>query len=718
MKTKDIIIPIRNITCGSCISKINDLFRNNAGIYSIKSNIFTKEIKIKYDEGIIKKSYIFQELRRNGFIVGCNKAFKEIPVISLFNYLVIHMAHSHRSLLCVFVLIQVYLFENLKRRSGPIFSLVFLSSFISFLFGCFIVFVNYGEAIVYLRISNVLFTFLMLGRLIEDVIKQRNMRSVNEKRVLAFNEQDEYTRIDKSISAACREKNNIESTVRVHDIRVNDFIVVERDKVMPVDGQLVSDHAFFDEQLLSGESVPVYKHHSDKVFAGTRNVYADCIVRVTRVQKDTLQGEILSFLSKSHFQKENPNISTFNRFVAAYSIVTLVTHYIIYLAGIKPLMLYQNEAYPFIVPVKIFVTIFIVACPCAISLCEPLLFLASSNLLLKNGVLIRNAKTMKRRVNMIVFDKTGTLTDGFMVKDITNCLGLVSYDKKNNESIIRGFIYGMGIQDIYHVLCVIQTGIEHPVAKCLFRFLSQKIEHCRFHYKLTRCDYAYLPGSGIDGCIAVDYISNNNDDPERLNIVFNIRREGLMYHLVLDGILTGKIEVTEKLRDGCFELISSLITQGYRVSILSGDSAESVKQISKSVGIDKYLYNQTMQDKLEYITQAQSEGNGVMMIGDGMNDILALRKADVGISFKTFNNNTPVSILNEKIANVLLVLKTAKAVQKRMGVCYFISFLYNSIALIIVSGVLIPFNIYVDPEKSCFSMFFSFLCVVLISISV
>lgn len=734
MKSDIIVIPIKNMNCGSCVSKINTLFGFTQGIYSIKANVFTKEIKINFNRNIISKGKILDILSKNGFIALKNEDKNEIPLITIFNYLVINLARKNIFLIMIFILIQLHLFINLKRKNETIFSLIFLSSFISFLYGFMLLMFNLTESISYFRISSILFSFLMIGKFIEDAIKAKNMKYINLETSTKFNSIDEFIKLDKEIlNKILTKKTNIlksdnchdfgldkfKTTVKIHEIVVDDYIVVEKGKLVPTDGVLISDKGFFDEQMLSGESMPVYKKRNDKVFAGTRNVLSNCILRVTRIQKDTLQGQIITYLHNSHFRTPNMNIALFNRVLGIYCLFVMITYYSLYFLGIKPEILYSTESLKLLVPIKIVVSIFIVACPCSISLCEPLIFLVVSNLFFKKGVFLKNIDSLKKKVNMVVFDKTGTLTSGFEIQEIELCSRLVQLETRITLSKIENFLNNLNLGDINYFLMVIQENIDHPVAKCMFEFVKENVENCKYSYKLTKNSFNYVSGTGIEGTIIVEQPSwIEHDMSPYYEIKFKIFKSEMTYSLILENILVAKFMIKEILRDGSLTLITELLNCGFNVSILSGDTYESVKQIADSLGICNFLFNHTLQEKLEYISESQALGNTVMMIGDGLNDLLALRKADIGVSFNVFNSKTSVSILNERILNIQEIIKMGAVVQKRIFICYLISTIYNLFALVIVSGFFIPFGIYSNPEQSCFSMFISFLGVILISITI
>ncbi|KAM0682343.1 hypothetical protein COBT_004096, partial [Conglomerata obtusa] len=222
--------------------------------------------------------------------------------------------------------------------------------------------------------------------------------------------------IDQDIYYDENSKNDWE-TVKINLIKTNDIIKIKNKQIIPVDGILLSGYAETDNKCLTGESEPVIYHKGDIMYAGTANLTENILLQVLYTKNKTLQGQIINMVKNQNFNKIEKNYVYVN-YLMKYCFIICVFYYLLFIIGIRPVVLYSSDVPKILIPLHIAASVFVVVCPCAITLNEPLVMMVISNLLRQRGILLSNIKQIIKKPSYIVFDKTGTLTDGLKLTSL------------------------------------------------------------------------------------------------------------------------------------------------------------------------------------------------------------------------------------------------------------------------------------------------------------
>ncbi|KAM0678883.1 hypothetical protein BDAP_000668 [Binucleata daphniae] len=553
-------------------------------------------------------------------------------------------------------------------------------------------------------------------------------------------------------------------SVKINEIKPGDIVKVNPYQTVPIDGQLIAvnktddkkdcvSFALIDESMLTGESKLVKKQvgedNSNILYAGTKNQNSTLIVRTCKTKKETLQGQIISILQKNSYKESeylknenynsrkdnnssnndthlrsniykrtvsNVTMARFYEILLVYCIFVFIVHFIMYVFDCQP-FLFSYEI-PILVPFKIVMNIVVIACPCALNLAKPLTSFIVSKMLRKHGIILCDTECLTKKIDVVVFDKTGTLTDGFVIEDMIY-YGFTNVKKENcnyDDMKAKGIIVTKenvhcdeALIDFLYLLLTIEKNNEHLLAKVIYKHCSVLLENQNCNIEIQNKTCEYVPGFGIKGTIFGSKIIGCKKDEIKIN--YQITKENNTHFVYFNNFIVAKFEVTEKIKNGAINLIEYFYKQKINVILCSGDTEKSVEHVAKELGIQKYHCKQTSEMKYGIIKELKRK-YVTMMVGDGINDLPALKAADISISVNAVYNESSVSIVNENIMLVKVFCLYADAARRRIRFCYDFSLIYNLICVLVASGVFIIFDFYLDVGRSCLLMFWSSLFVI------
>jgi len=310
-----------------------------------------------------------------------------------------------------------------------------------------------------------------------------------------------------------------------------------------------------------------------------------------------------------------------------------------------------------IIAILVFVSVVVIACPCAIGLAAPITLLISSNESSRNGILIKNSSSMDRlsKIDTVIFDKTGTITD--------------------NEPEITAFTTTGDKHLAVSLLYSIESGSNHPVAHAIVNYLKDMNPE-----KLDISEFREIPGSGVYG----KYDGKNVE----------ASRAGDHTSLTMDGIELASINLKHKLRSGIENDIKNLQKNHIRVLIVTGDSLENTKDVAEYLHVDKYYYSIKPEGKAEIVKEEQKTGKYVMFVGDGINDTVAMQTADVGVAMASGSDiataTGDIILLNNDLKNILSTLIIGKYTIKKIKQNVGWAIGYNSALIPVAAGILTP----------------------------
>lgn len=453
-------------------------------------------------------------------------------------------------------------------------------------------------------------------------------------------------------------------TISVKDIRPNDILQINSGDKIPADGALISGHAFVNESMITGESIPVEKKLGSELIAGSIVEEGNLRMKAIRVGSKTVLSQIIEMVknaqsNKPAIQKLGDKVSgIFVPIVSAISILTFCFWYFVYGSSLSIAMMNA-------------IAVLVISCPCAMGLATPTAVMVGIGRAAKNGILIKGGSTLEQfaRSKCIVFDKTGTLTTGiFSIADI--------HLKEDNKTKVLAAIYE------------IEKHSSHPIAKSLVSALSGKTDTIKLK-EITENKGIGMSAYDMEGHYyqigSADLVSEKEYDPN------------YQLYILLDGEFQGKIAIQDTLKEDSKMVIHKLQESGLKTVMLSGDQKAACLQTASLLGIEKtYVHAAQKPDqKLQKIEAYRKEGI-CTMVGDGINDAPALSKADIGISL---SSATQVAIQSAQIVllnhNKLEQLLTAHQVSKHTLLTIkqnlFWAFAYNIVAIpIAAAGFLNP----------------------------
>ena len=487
-----------------------------------------------------------------------------------------------------------------------------------------------------------------------------------------------------------------ETTVSIDELMVGDIFILRPGSAVPSDGIVVNGIGAIDESSLTGESLPVDKKEGDSVFASTINLSGAMRCRATKVGSDTTFSHIIDMVqsagaSKAPIAKIADKVSgIFVPTVMAIAFVTTVIWYIV-----SKDLGYSLERG---------ISVLVISCPCALGLATPVAIMVGSGKGAKNGILYKSAAALEEmgRTETVILDKTGTITEGKpVVTDIIT--------NEISEEELLSFAYAL------------EKESEHPMSLAI-----KKVALERTVGERDINSFKALPGFGIEGLVggkkgwggkkelALTYSSLPTD---LTNKAENLEKEGktVLYFGCNDTIL-GLIAVSDTLRSDSTKAISEMKKMGLKVVMLTGDNNRVAEAIAKKAGIDEVEANVLPDGKAERVKKEKKEAKTIM-VGDGINDAVALKSADVGVAI---GSGTDVAIesadcvlvngtLSDLSASIRLGRRTLRNIHQNL----FWAFFYNTLGIPLAAGLLIPlFGIKLTPTFGALAMSLSSFCVV------
>ena len=489
--------------------------------------------------------------------------------------------------------------------------------------------------------------------------------------------------------------------VPVGQIKEGDFLLVKPGEKIPTDSIVAEGEGSVDESMITGESMPITKRAGDKVIGGTINATSSLRIRVAKVGEDTALAQIIKIVqdaasSKVPIQRLADTVSSF--FVPIVVLIGIASSILWYLFGAVGL----NTA------VLIFVSVLIVACPCALGIATPAALLVSSGRAAKQGILVKSGESLQKasKVNALVLDKTGTLTKGR--PEVNDIIMVSDY----NEKEIMGFA------------ATAEMNSEHVIGKAIV----SKADSLKIKVEFPK-KFVYRQGSGITAFDKAGkrIVVGNRDmfDVKQVNKIESqlqkLESQGNTTLIVgLNDSVIGLISLADALKEDSKKAIDSLQNAGYEIWLITGDNEKAANAVAGQLGIKNVVYRAKPKDKMDKIGQLQENGKIVAMVGDGINDAPALAKADVGIAIGA---GTDVAIqaggiilIKNSVYDAFIALRLGKKTMAKIRQNLFWAFGYNAILIPVAAGALIPFftiSVYAFlPLLAAFAMAFSSVTVI------
>lgn len=664
-----------------------------------KSKLTLEERKELIEKKIQKK--ILQKLAVGAFlaIIIMLSSMNLIPGLSLLSikirYIIIFI------LACpvqIWVGSQFYngLVVVFKYRTADMNTLVAVGTLSAFIYSTFVTFfpdffIKFGiEPHIYFDTAAVIIVLILLGRFFEAKSKSRASSAI--KKLLKL----------RALKATVI-RDGKEEEIDVDDVAVGDIILVKPGEKIPVDGAIIEGDSAVNESMATGESIPVDKKPGDEVIGSTINLTGFLKFRATRVGKDTFLSQIIRLVeeaqaSKAPIQRLADKVASY--FVPAVILIALVTFTVWLIWGPKPSITFALVN---------FVSVLIIACPCALGLATPTAIIVGTGRGAENGILIKDAPSLElaHRLNIIVFDKTGTLTRG---------------EPEVSEIIVKkGSLINTSEQLLY-IAASSELYSEHPLGKAIVK----KAKDSGLKLKEPQ-EFISIAGKGIRAKVDDREILKGNLKLMMENKVplgnlveaaQKLSERGLTPVFVsVDNKPAGIIAFADALKNNAKDVVLRLKKLGLEVAMLTGDNRNTALAIGRRAGIDKVISEVLPGKKAEEIKKLQKEGKIVAMVGDGINDAPALAQSDIGIAIGTGTDvameSSQITLIKGDLYGVLKAIILSRNTVRIIRQNLFWAFFYNIILIPVAAGVLYPFfGILVSPIFAAAAMAFSSISVV------
>ena len=466
-------------------------------------------------------------------------------------------------------------------------------------------------------------------------------------------------------------RDNKEIMINADDIEIGDIVRVIVGETIPVDGVIIKGQGSIDESIMNGESLPVDKYVGDDVLSGTINQYSTFDIKATKTSQDSSLKRMIKLVKEAD-SKKAPIVSLTDRWATWIVVIALVSSIGTYLVTHQILRS---------------VTILVVFCPCALVLATPTAIMASIGNASKYGMLIKGGDVVERlsKIKNIAFDKTGTLTYGK--------LSVVEYKSFNPE---------YDDEALLKILASVEAYSEHPLGKAIISYYKENNEEL-----LDIQNFTVNPGKGITANLGEKSILvgnlklikdvDINLNKDIINISEEFTKKGCtVIYLSIDNKLIGYVALSDILREEAKEVISYIKSQKINPVMLTGDNKNSAQNIASIVGIDDINPSLLPEDKMNIIKNLEDIKSPTCMIGDGVNDALALKYSSVGISMGAIGSDiaieaSDIALASDDIKNIPYLLYLSKKTMKTIKLNVIFSLALNFLAIILaMTGILNP----------------------------
>lgn len=718
------IIYIDGMTCTACSGGIERSLKKKSYIKEVQVDLLNKMAIIEYDEKQCKLEEIFALIRklgykprRQGVIEKLDSTFltpkKRILLALVFTLLTLYLSMLpmlsltlyekltpisplHNALLqCAFTLVVMHMgrnfyikgFSSLLSLHPTMDTLVMLGSGSAFIFSFFqlpslpdtledaqnALLLCHSSEGVYFESVCVILLFILIGKSIEETAKNNTQNSLQ---TLASLKEAYVTKLSEGV----------EQKITITEVQKGDILKISPQENIPVDGIVFEGYANIDHSSLSGESLPISKRVGEELYSGSFNLNTTFLMQASKNAENSTYWQILNLvqnalLSKAPIAKIADRISAY--FVP---IVIVLASY----CGITWYFISSDTK----LALQTFCNVLLISCPCALGLATPLALNISTKLASLKGIFFKDAQILELigKTSLIFFDKTGTLTQKQLhIKEIQTLSSL------SQKQLLQ--------------LCAsLETQSHHIIAQSILQASQEQ------NLSLLPTENIQIKeGLGIIGEIegvsykigsAKNFSPSPTHTQEGIEIFIGTTKEGK------DEIL-GYILLEEKLKEEAQKTIQELESLGIQSQILSGDHAQNVQKVAQTLGI-AYTSDALPQDKLDVLKE--NKDKITMMVGDGINDMLALSNASISVSMgegaKGAMASSNLIIFNNNLENIPYAIKLSNATLKNIKQNLFWAFGYNACMIPIACGVLSGFGITLTPILASMAMTLSSLSVV------
>lgn len=738
---------ITGMTCASCQAHVEKDVAQTDGVKNVSVSLLTKKMVVEYDEAKVKPKDIIAAVKEGGYgakavseaavsdaedadAIEIREMRKRLIVSMIFfvPLLVVSMgpmlglplpafltgtknAVAYAMLQFLLVLPIVFAnrkyfeigFKRLWKRSPNMDSLIAIGAGAALAYGVFaVVMIGYGlghddlmlaheyHMNLYFEAAGAILALVTLGKYLETVSKGRTSSALKKLLHLAPKQ-------------AIRIDDGVETSIPVDQVLVGDVLLVKPGMAIPVDGVILDGTSAIDESAITGESIPVEKGQGDNVVGATINQTGAFTMRAKAVGADTVLMKIVKMVedaasSKAPIQQLADTVSLY--FVPVVIVIALISFFV---------WLALGESFSFALSMGI--TVLVISCPCGLGLATPVAIMVGTGKGAESGVLIKSAESLEiaHRVKTVVLDKTGTITIGKPA--LTDLIPVGEHETDRSTD------------DVLRLFASLERYSEHPIAKAfvdaaarrnlLFIESAAFLSHSGLGISATIEGVTYRVGS-------VKWIESQGGDVQTHRpLLHRFAGEGKTPILLAkDNAVIAVAAVRDQIKPTSKQAIERLHAMGIKTVMLTGDNQQTAMAIAREVGIDEVRSEVMPAEKDRFVMEYQTNGQTVAMVGDGINDAVALTRADVGIAIGAGTDiaieSADIVLMRSDLNDVPSAIELSKATIRTVRTGLFWAFIYNVVGIPIAAGVFfLSLGLKLDPTLGSLAMSLSSVSVVL-----
>jgi P-type Cu+ transporter len=565
------------------------------------------------------------------------------------------------------------LWDGIKARASNMDTLIAIGTTAAYLYSATVT-INPGYfpfESVYFETAAIIITLILIGKLLETRTKEKASSAVRKLLDL----QPKMAKVLRQKEGGDRE----EVELPIEQVQEGDIMIIRPGERIPTDGTVIDGSSSIDESAITGESIPVDKKKGDEVIGATINKSGLVRVRATKVGQDTVLSQIITLVEEARTGKAQMQ-----------RLVDQVAKY--FVPAVLGIAIGVGLGWYFIGGIGVtfsllaFVSVIIIACPCALGIATPAALMMGTGKGAENGILFKGGEYLEiaNKAKTVVFDKTGTLTRG--KPSVTNIIDLS----------------GLGEAEILRLAAIAESGSEHPLGQAVISIAKEK------GIIVSNPDsFEAISGHGLRASYAdhTIFIGNrklmrDNNIPVSAEIdttLSAIETQGKTATLIaIDNKLAGIIAIADTIKNNAKQAIDSLKSMGIEVIMLTGDNERTAKAVASQLGIDKVIAQVLPQEKEQVISRLRErEKKIVAMVGDGINDAPALARADLGIAIGSGTDVAKetggIILIKDDIRDVVTALDLGRKTVSKIKQNLFWAFAYNTGLIPIAGGILVPF---------------------------